>query len=179
MSDPILSVRELQHSDIDYIIQYWMTASESYLEGMGVDINKLPQREQFIQFLTDQINCPIETRKSYTIIWQLDNRPIGHCNTNPTTFGEEALMHLHIWNNEKRKSGLGLQFVRMTLPWFFNNLQLKNLYCQPYALNPGPNKTLQKAGFMLEKEFVTIPGAFNFEQPVKRWHMSKEMFGQL
>jgi RimJ/RimL family protein N-acetyltransferase len=64
----------------------------------------------------------------------------------------------------------------MTLPLFFERLQLKKLYCEPYALNSAPNKSLEKVGFEFIKEYITIPGSLNFEQPVKRWELSYEKF---
>ena len=64
----------------------------------------------------------------------------------------------------------------MTIPCYFKNLQLKKLICEPYALNPAPHKTLEKLGFQFEKEYVTVPGSINFEQPVKRWVLSFESY---
>ena len=144
--NPILSVREIRHSDISDIVNYWHTASKSYLHGMGADINKLPSREEFAHMLAKHINTPIEQRISYCIIWEADGRSIGHSNTNPTKYGEEAFMHLHLWNSGLRKKGLGAELVKLTLPFFFNKLKLKKLYSEPYALNPAPNKTFEKLG---------------------------------
>lgn len=67
----------------------------------------------------------------------------------------------------------------MTLPYFFNKLQLKRLYCEPYALNPAPNKTLEKVGFTFVKEHLTIPGSLNFEQPAKLWELTYNDFIKL
>jgi len=174
-----LSVRELQHSDIPLLINYWFGAPTDFLLSMGVDLTKMPTKEEFTQMLYDQLNAPIEQKKSYCIIWLLDNTPVGHSNTNPTSFGLEAKMHLHLWKADERKKGLGTSFLKITLPWFFNNLRLQKLICEPYALNPAPNKTLEKLGFYFEKEYITIPGFINFEQPVKRWEMTREKFEEI
>ena len=174
-----LSVREIQSSDFDLLANYWFESDKSHLEGMGVDLNKMPARDQFLQMLSDHYNTPIHERKSYCIIWLVEGIPVGHSNTNPAIFGKEAFMHLHIWNTNIRSKGMGIEFVKMTLPFFFENLQLKKLYCQPYALNPAPNKSLEKVGFEFVKEYITIPGFINFEQPVKLWEMSLEKFKQL
>jgi RimJ/RimL family protein N-acetyltransferase len=179
MPEHSLSVREMQQLDIKLIIQYWFGSESSYLKAMGVDLTKLPSREQFCQLLSEQINTPIEKRNSYCVIWQVDGAPVGHSNTNPTVFGKDAYMHLHIWNMNARRKGFGTELLRMTLPYFFEKLQLKSLYCQPYAMNPAPNNTLQKLGFDFIKEYVTIPGPLNFEQPVKLWEMSIEKFKEL
>ena len=179
MPENILSVREIQEKDIDLIAQYWLNSDPSFLISMGVDLDKIPTREQLKQMLLTQINTPIEEKRGYCIIWELDGKQVGHSNTNPTVFGEEAFMHLHMWNGTGRKKGLGTELVRMTLPLFFKNLKLKRLISEPYALNPAPNKTLSKAGFEFVKEYITTPGSLNFEQPVKRWELSYERFKSL
>lgn len=176
MAEPVLSVRDIQQSDIDIIRQYWFGADAAYLQSMGVDPAKLPAPDQFVQIMTEQMNTPVEKRMLYYVIWLLDGEPVGHCNTNPTTFGEEAYMHLHMWKLQGRKKGMGTEFVKLALSRFFENLQLKKLYCQPYALNAAPNRTLEKAGFDFIAEFTTTPGRFNFEQPVKLWEMSVGKF---
>src|SRR4051812_30277835 len=97
MTEGLLSVREIQQSDVDLIIKYWFGAEQAFLKGMGVDLAKLPTREQFSEMLMLQLATPLENKRSYCIIWQVDGEPVGHCNTNPTLFGEEAFMHLHLW----------------------------------------------------------------------------------
>jgi RimJ/RimL family protein N-acetyltransferase len=179
MMKDVLSVREIEPADIEVLAQYWLSADLVFLSGMGVDVDKVPTRSQWIQMLSEQIKTPLEEKQSYCIIWQLDGRSIGHSNTRPIVFGEEAYMHLHLWDQTVRKKGLGVELVKMTLPYFFQNLQLKKLYCEPYALNPAPNRALQKVGFDFVKEYTTIPGPMNFEQPVKRWELSYDKFSFL
>lgn len=64
----------------------------------------------------------------------------------------------------------------MTLSYFFEKLELKKIYYEPYALNTAPNKTLKKAGFEFVKKYVTTPGFLNFEQDVNQWQMTYEKF---
>jgi RimJ/RimL family protein N-acetyltransferase len=174
-----LSVREIQKQDIELISQYWQNADESFLKGMGADKNKLPSNEEFTQMLTNQVNAPLEEKKSYCIIWEVDGKAVGHSNVNKIVFGEEAFMHLHLWNAEIRKKGFGPDLVKMTLPYFFENLKLKKLFCEPYALNPAPNKTMEKIGFAFVKSYITIPGYINFEQEVNLWEMDLARFKEL
>ena len=176
MTNPSLNVREMAAADIELIADYWTTSSPAHLQGMGVDLSKMPSRSQFIDMLTSQLALPVTERRAYCIIWEADGLAVGHCNTNPTKYGEEAWMHLHLWNSGVRQKGMGTALVKMTLPLFFNNLQLKRLYCEPYALNPAPHKTLEKAGFHLGKEYTTVPGSINFEQPVKQWLITRQAF---
>ena len=175
----MLSVREIQETDINSITQYWLDSDSSFLVEMGVDLHKIPTRDELTQMLLGQLRTPIEEKKSYCVIWEVDNKPIGHSNTNPTVFGEEAYMHLHIWDALARKKGYGTELIKMTLPYFFENLKLKKLYSEPYSLNPAPNRTLEKIGFEFVKEYTTIPGSLNFEQPVKRWELTYEKFKRI
>lgn len=175
----LLAVREIQHNDIESLTDYWFKSDPEFLINMGVDLSKMPTREQWKQMLEQQISQSYKDKQSYCIIWLLDNKPIGHCNINRIIFGEEAYMHLHIWNNDNRTKGLGLQFVKMTLPYFFKNMLLKKICCEPYALNPAPNKTMERLGFDYIKEYVTVPGWINFEQPVKQWELTLEKFKSL
>jgi len=179
MSQDQLSVRELTRGDIELIASYWINADRSFLEGMGVDVSKLPSREQFTSYLLNQIETPLSSKESYCLIWLMNGEPIGHCNTRPTVFGQHASMHLHLWKQDERKKGTGLQFLKLSIPVFFDTLMLEDLYCEPYALNPAPNKAMERLGFTLVKEYNTIPGSFNFEQPVKKWHLSKAEFKRL
>ena len=176
---PTLSVREIQKSDIDLLVSYWLESDEAHHAGMGVDPTKIPDEKTWRLMLSKQLNQPYKEKLSYCIIWEVDGKAMGHCNINPVVFGEEAFIHLHLWKSDVRKKGIGTELVKMTLPYFFNNMQLKKIYCEPYALNPAPNNTLPKLGFEFVKEYTTIPGAINFEQPVRRWELSLEKFQKM
>jgi len=179
MGSASLSVREIQHSDIEPLSDYWFNSDPDFLIRMGVDLSKMPTREEWKGMLNEQLSQSYEEKKSYCIIWLLKDEPVGHSNVNRIIFGEEAYLHLHIWDSDNRTKGLGLQFVKMTLPFFFQNMKLKKICCEPYALNPAPNKTMEKLGFEFIKEYITVPGFINFEQPVKHWELTLEKFRQL
>ena len=176
MNDNVLSVRELQKDDIELIVRYWLDADPSFLVGMGVDLSKMPSRAGLTDMLLQQLNQSFSEKQSYCLIWEAVKKPVGHSNINKIKFGKEAYMHLHLWDSPLRKKGWGTALVKMTLPYFFQNFELKNLYCEPYALNPAPNKTLKKIGFQFVKQYVTIPGSLNFEQEVNRWELKFEDF---
>ena len=179
MKNHLLSVREIQKEDIDFLIHYWLESSPEFLIGMGVDLNKLPTKDGLTKMLSKQINTPINKKLSYALIWLVDNQPVGHSNVNNIIFGKEAIMHLHLWQSKNRQKGIGTELVKKSLPYFFKNLKLQQLFCEPYALNSAPNKTLKKIGFEFEKEYKTIPGSLNFEQIVKRWKLTRERYNLL
>lgn len=176
MSAPKLSARELGHGDVKRVADYWVQADTELLTGMGVDLAKLPARADFVAMLIDQLGKALTERQAYGTIWEVGGEPVGHCNVNKIAFGREAYMHLHLWHVEHRHRGLGPALIRLSLPYFFERLELEDLYCEPYALNPAPHRALEKAGFTLLQEYTTIPGAINFVQKVKRWHMSRAAY---
>lgn len=171
-----LSVRPLEAQDVPLIIQYWLGGSPEFMHGMGVDMAKMPSVEQWETALNTQLSQSIPEKKSYCFIWLLEGQPVGHCNINKIIPGQEAYLHLHLWRSDLRQKGLGEQLVRLTLPHFFEAYDLQTLYCEPYALNPAPNKTLEKVGFVWEKTHVTTPGWLNFEQPVHLWKLDRATF---
>lgn len=176
MDEHQLSVREMQADDISLITDYWLESDPDFLVGMGADLSKMPSRKELNRMLTNQLRMPLKLKMSYALIWLIDNKPSGHTNVNSIIFGKEAYMHLHIWHPDYRKKGIGTQLVTMSLPYYFENLKLQELFCEPYALNPAPNRTLAKVGFEFVREYVTIPGMINFEQPVKQWKMTKAKY---
>lgn len=97
-NEPILSVREITIPDIEPIINYWTNASDDFLTAMGLDLLKMPEKEFWKQMLSEQLSLPYKEKKSYCIIWIVNGKATGHSNVNKIIFGEEAYMHLHIWD---------------------------------------------------------------------------------
>ena len=170
-----ISVREASISDIPLIVDYWMSSTDNHLVGMGVDLKKLPNKNNLTQALTQAIT----SEKSYALIWEFNKEPIGHTNVNNIIIGKHAFMHIHLWKKPVRQKGLGSQLIMQSLPLYFKKLQLKVLYCEPYALNEAPNKTLKKIGFEFVKRYTTIPGSINFEQEVNQWKITKNQLEKL
>lgn len=171
-----LTVRELTEPDIQLITDYWLGSPPEFLQNMGVDLAKMPSPDMWRNALMEQLSQAIPDKKSYCIIWEKDGQAIGHSNINKIVFGVEAYMHLHLWESDKRQKGMGTTLIQLSLPYFFENYHLKTLYCEPYALNPAPNKTLEKVGFQFVRAYVTTPGWLNFEQPVHLWELSRESY---
>lgn len=170
----ITQVRELQIEEIGLIADYWGSVTADSLRNMGADPTKMPPRDHFIEMLSGQLALPYNQKAALALIWLLDEVPVGHCNVNQIQFGDQAKMHLHLWNPITRARGLGTGLLQKSLPIFFEKLKLTTLYCEPYALNPAPNKILPKAGFSFVKTYRTIPGSINFEQEVNQWKIERE-----
>lgn len=174
MKNNALSIRHQELGDNKYIVDYFLNADKDFLLKMGVDVTKLYERESWLRLLNENYYLEDEKKNIFYLIWLMDNQPIGHCNINKIKINDEAYMHLHLWQNNTRQKGLGLEFLKMSIPIFFEVFKLRKIYCEPYALNPAPNKTLAKFGFSYIKTYETIPGVINFYQAVNRWCLTKE-----
>lgn len=179
MSHPSLSVHEMTRPEIEGLVRYWVDSSDTHMLGMGVDLAKRPTAEQIRHYAVSQLPLPNAERTAYFLTWLADGQPIGHSYVKRIRYGEEASMHLHLWESPTRRRGLGTAFVRLSLPWYFEQLKLKRLLCEPYALNPAPNRTLPSVGFQLEKRYRTIPGPACFEQEVNQWMMTRAQYDAL
>ena len=176
MDNNDLAVREMTLEDVPLILDYWYNSSPEYLKSMGADIHKMPERSGFEKMLQHQLALPYYEKQGYVIVWLDQKLPCGHSHVNKIIYQEEAYMHLHLWDSPKRRKGLGVKFLKKTIPYYFENLQLENLFCEPYAFNPAPNKTLPKLGFEFLKQYKTTPGSINFEQEVRKYQMTKAIF---
>ena len=67
-----------------------------FLEGMGVEPSKLPQADDWNRMLLEDFSLPIQDKKFYYVLWELNHQPVGHSNINKIIFGQEAYMHLHL-----------------------------------------------------------------------------------
>ena len=172
-------IREFVESDVEKIVNYFLDAESDFLKGMGADKSKLPNRKKWIKNLQSELAKPYREKDYYYIIWLLDGNPVGHSNVNHINFGESATMHLHLWKNRMRKSGLGLEFLKETIPLYFEKLELKKMICEPYSENIAPNRALKKIGFDLIRTYETIPGPINFKQKVNRYELTKEQLKKI
>ena len=170
---PEYSFREMQLAESRSMIRYFLNADIDYLDGMGVEPSRMPSEEAWFELLQEDFARPLQQRHFYYVVWEVDGVPVGHCNINKIEFGEAAYMHLHIWTAEHRRSGCATQLLPPSIRHFFVRFALERLFCEPYAMNPAPNRALPKAGFQLLKTYETTPGWIAFHQPVNLWVLER------
>ena len=164
-----LTVREMMSSEVNIIIQYFQDSTPEHLETLGVDPSRLPPAQSWRERLQRECTLPIEQRTMMLVIWLSDDQPVGFSTSDKIRYGEQAHMHLHVTDPERRHQGTGVECVRRSADIYFERLKLKRLFCEPNAFNMPPNRTLQKAGFKYLKTHMTVPGPLNFHQAVTRW----------
>jgi RimJ/RimL family protein N-acetyltransferase len=172
-TDETRCARPMQLSETDIIIDYFQSASPEYLNTLGVDPSRLLERAQWKARFEHLFALPIKERNFFAIIWEIDGQPAGWSSADRIVFGEEAYMHLHVLDPARRRAGNGTFFVQESAKIYFDTLRIGRLFCEPHALNVAPNRTLQAAGFKYVKTHETVPGPFNFHQPVTRWLLEK------
>jgi RimJ/RimL family protein N-acetyltransferase len=166
---PTLLVREMQLSEVEVRINYFHDASDEYLQMLGVDRALLPGREAWLASYEEDHARPIAERESYSLIWEMDGQTVGFSSADHIAFGHDAFMHLHVLRPDKRRRGLGAEFVKRSATHYFEALELQRLFCEPNAMNIAPNRTLQRAGFRYLFSLETTPGPINFRQVTTRW----------
>lgn len=164
-----LSVREMHLDDVQLKINYFHNGSDELLNLMGVDRDRLPSREAWLQFFKDDDLRPIDERINYSLVWEIDGSPVGFSSTDRIVLGETAFMHLHIIDPTIRGSGFGVQFVRLSTDAYVETLGLTTIYSEPNAFNRAPNRTLQKAGFKYVSTQENTPGPLNYRQITNLW----------
>ena len=164
-----LTVREMMSPEVDLIIDYFQNAAPEHLETLGVDPTRLPPADAWRDRLRRELALPADQRTMVLVIWLSAGQPIGFSTSDKIRFGEQAYMHLHVTESERRHQGIGVEGVRRSVDIYFDRLKLKRLLCEPNAFNVAPNRTLQKAGFKYLKTHMTVPGPLNFHQAVTRW----------
>ena len=168
-----LTVREMMSSEVNIIIQYFQDSTPEHLETLGVDPSRLPPAQSWRERLQRECTLPIEQRTMMLVIWLSDDQPVGFSTSDKIRYGEQAHMHLHVTEPERRHQGTGVECVRRSADIYFERLKLKRLFCEPNAFNVPPNRTLQKAGFKYLKTHMTVPRPLNFRQAVTRWVMER------
>ena len=164
-----IDVREMALPEVDLVIDYFHQATPEHLEMLGVDPTRLPRSAAWREHFEREFTLPLERRSGLFVIWLRDAKPIGFSSCDKIVIGERANMHLHVTVPELHQQGFGTECVRRSAGLYLEALKLKRLFCEPNALNIGPNRTLQKAGFKYVKTHWTVPGPLNFHQAVTRW----------
>jgi len=168
-----LEIREMAPDEVDVIIDYFHGSTVEHLEMLGVDPTRLPTPQDWRARYVSDYEKPVQDRSVMLVIWKLDGIAFGFSTSDKIIYGEQAHMHLHIVDPQRRRSGLGSACVRETAKLYCNTLALKRLLCEPNAFNAAPNRTLQSAGFKYAKTYMTVPGPLNYHQAVTRWVFEK------
>jgi RimJ/RimL family protein N-acetyltransferase len=174
--DDQLIVRPFEsHAEFYGMIDYFHGASDEQLYRMGVDRAKLPPREEWFAHVWRDHHLAENdpARDRFFLAWLFRGQVIGHSSINQIRFGDHAYAHLHMWQSDLRRAGIGSELFRRSISIYFTRFELQVIHVEPHAENPAPNRALQKLGFTLVKRYRTTPGPTTFEQDVNHYQMQR------
>jgi RimJ/RimL family protein N-acetyltransferase len=147
-------VRPLLESDIPYIISYWRGLSHDDIERMGIASENLPPEDSLRMMLLNQIQSTEPFVQAFSLIWTIEERPVGYSTLKDIKAGESGSIHLHMWESQYRGKGYGAKLFCMAVVDLYKRFSLNSMICEPKSTNPMPNRMLQKIGFPLIKTYV-------------------------
>jgi RimJ/RimL family protein N-acetyltransferase len=168
-----LGVREMGLADVGIRIDYFHGSTDEHLVTLGVDRARLPTPADWYAFYETDLARPVRERENYSLVWELDGKPVGFSTADHIVFGAEAFMHLHLVRPGLRRRGLGTVFGRRSARAYFDALEIERLYSEPNACNIAPNRALSRAGFTYLFSHETTPGPMNFAQVTTRWVLAR------
>ena len=128
------SVREMTVVEFDLIIEYFLGSTPEHLEMLGVDPMWLPAPEAWRERFRRESALPIERRAWIIVIWLLDNRPVGFSTSDKITFSEQANMHLHVTDAERRHQGIGSGMRAAQLRHLFRTAEVETAFLRAKCL---------------------------------------------
>ena len=119
-----ITIKDLDRSNLESVLDYWLLSSKDHLLSMGVDLNKIPTRDSLYKMIGSQIELQDDEKQSLALVAYLDNKPIGHCNVNRIKIGEEKDDKCQAKRREKHHSDTAQdKSTHMAMPplalWFF------------------------------------------------------------
>ncbi len=109
-----LVIREMALDEVGLIIDYFHGSPPEHLETLGVDPTRLPTRQAWRVRYVEGYDKAIQDRSTLLVIWMLDGVGIGFSAADKIVYGDEANMHLHVVDAQRRGSGIGSACVRET-----------------------------------------------------------------
>ncbi len=164
-----LSVRPMELGEVGLRIDYFHSATDEELSRMGVARSRLMDADTWRRWFEVDHARPLDRREGYAVVWEVDGEVVGYSSVDRIEFGEQAFLHLHVFDPARRRQGLGAPLVRLSAAHVVEVLRLQRICSEPNAYNRAPNRTLQRAGFRYLFTHHTAPAPINYRQPVTRW----------
>jgi len=172
---PVTRVRPFAaREEYEAMVDYFLQGGDAFLEGMGVDVAKLPSRRDWVRAALEDHARGDEEKERFYVAWVADGEVVGHSSISHIVHGESAHFHMHMWRSALRGSGLGPDFLRRSIDLYFERFALRTLACEPFADNPGPNKVCRRLGFRRVRRYRTVPTGISSEQDVQRYELARE-----
>jgi RimJ/RimL family protein N-acetyltransferase len=170
----LFSNRELKVQDIPLIVGYWQSLAPDDITRMYIDAAKLHSSDEMEARLLKVLETPPAERQADPLLWEVNQKTVGFTNLNNIERGEQASIHLHMFNAQNRGKGYGRRLFMLSVQKYLRRHQLKKVICEPAATNAGPNGLMRALGFPIERTYLTkTPSAICFEHEVNRYEIDQ------
>ena len=161
-----ISFRDLVHSDLPCIADYWSSANPAFLERLGVDGSRFGNPEAIMARFEPAIPSgdPEQAKLAFAI--DVDGDMVGYTNLNRYS-ATENYSHWHIIDPQWRKSGLSTLLYPYRLHTYFTCTPMTRLIHQTRPENVGVNRLLDRfvpiaeTSFVAKPDGLSLPGVFN------------------
>ena len=157
-----LTVREMTAAETDLIVEYFLNSTPEHLEMLGVDPTRFPPAASWRERLRREAALPIEQRSAVLVIWLSDDQPIGFSTADKISFGEQANMHLHVIDLERRHQGIGADCVRRSVDLYFETIEAEAAFLRTARVQRGAQSHAAEGRFQVSQDAYDRAGAVQF-----------------
>jgi RimJ/RimL family protein N-acetyltransferase len=162
-----VEVRDLGIEDLDRYIDYWHNPSNTALDALGIDRNKMYPARKMREMLSLTIanNRKLQSSQLSILAIVCGGSAVGVHELTELHIGDSAVMHAHIWNKGDRGRGIGLICYVKAMEVYFQRFSLNVIRFETPRINSGANRIKEKLGLKPQGS-----GVFNLpilKQPVE------------
>ena len=177
----MISIRDLQPSDVPNITDYWFRSPPGFIEAMGVDRSKFPSEHDFIASLESKIcssrSAPQPTAGVLAIV--RDEDLVGFHTLNPIEKGDHGVFHAHIIRSKFRGQGICMTSYPLACHKFIHRFDLKRILFKTPIQNIGAIRVKEKLGIpSIGNETISF-GIMKDETPSQVFELSRARAEQL
>jgi RimJ/RimL family protein N-acetyltransferase len=172
----MISVRDLSVEDVPSIVNYWFHSPPGFIEGMGVDLAKLPSEAEMLKSLIQkcQDNALLPDSKINAVVILKDGEPVGFHTLFPIAEGDHGIFHAHIWNPEMRGQGIALNSYLLAAKVFMKRFNLNRILYKTPLQNVGSIRVKEKLGIRSIGEEIIGFGIIKEGTRSKVFELTKE-----
>lgn len=172
----LISVRDLTEADIPMVLGYWFHSPPGFIEGMGVDLAKMPTEPIMEKNLREKVaaNRSLSASKLNALVIMHGQTPIGLHTINPLIEGDYGIFHAHIIDPKFRGRGIGLQSYPKACRIFLERFDLKKIVFKTPLRNVGAIRVKEKLGIRQIGEEVIGFSIIRDGTPAKVFEWTRE-----
>jgi RimJ/RimL family protein N-acetyltransferase len=172
----LISVRDLSIDEIPSVLNYWFHSPLGFIEGIGVDLGKMPKETDMRNnlILKIQENEKLASSKLNALAILCNDRPIGFHTINPLIDNDYGIFHAHIWEPRFRRQGIGMQSYPLACGIFMERFNLNRIVFKTPIRNIGAIRTKEKLGIRCIGEELIGFGIIKDNTPAKVFELTVE-----